>query len=462
MPTFALLFGLRTRVGRKPYIAWGLGLAVLKFLVDTAIVYAFTHKVWSPLGYVVPSTVLRQGAVGASPEPMALLLPLAALPFLWIGLSMSVRRAADAGIAPWWGTLFVVPVVNYVVILVLAALPSKPSARWEPPALPIYRRPDAAAGAPPSTVSLPPGARAALQGVAASMGIGVAMIGISVYGLEEYGVALFFVTPLTMGVVTAVLYNREVLRSFWTTLQLAVAGVCITGAAVLLFAIEGVLCLIMAAPIAIFIAVCGAAVAYAVMASTRGERPALAMLLIAPGVAFGESRLAAPTARDVSTSIEIDAPPEQVWPNVVGFSDLDEPPEWFFRLGIAYPKRARIDGAGVGAVRRCEFSTGPFVEPITVWSPPDRLAFDVTSQPPSMTEWSPYRAVHAPHLEGYMVSRGGEFDLVRLPGGRTRLEGTTHYTLAVYPELYWVPYAEVLLHAIHHRVLLHIKHLSEK
>jgi hypothetical protein len=60
-----------------------------------------------------------------------------------------------------------------------------------------------------------------------------------------------------------------------------------------------------------------------------------------------------------------------------------------------------------------------------------------------------------------MVSRGGEFDLERLPGGRTLLRGTTHYTLAIYPELYWIPYAEALLHAIHHRVLVHIKSLSE-
>jgi hypothetical protein len=115
----------------------------------------------------------------------------------------------------------------------------------------------------------------------------------------------------------------------------------------------------------------------------------------------------------------------------------------------------------VGAVRRCEFSTGPFVEPITVWDQPHRLAFDVTQQPPSMTEWSPYHDVHAPHLEGYMVSRGGEFRLVALPGGRTRLEGTTHYTLALYPALYWRGYAEALLHGIHTRVLQHIKHLSE-
>ncbi len=79
-----------------------------------------------------------------------------------------------------------------------------------------------------------------------------------------------------------------------------------------------------------------------------------------------------------------------------------------------------------------------------------------------MKDLSPYRHVDAPHLEGYMVSRRGEFRLTALPGGRTRLEGSTWYTLAIYPEGYWVVGGEALLHAIHTRVLRHIKHLSER
>ena len=83
--------------------------------------------------------------------------------------------------------------------------------------------------------------------------------------------------------------------------------------------------------------------------------------------------------REVRTAVEIDAPAESVWSNVIGIAELPPPAEWVFRLGIAYPVRARIHGAGVGAVRTCEFSTGPFVEPITAWDPPRRLAFDVRS-----------------------------------------------------------------------------------
>jgi hypothetical protein len=146
-----------------------------------------------------------------------------------------------------------------------------------------------------------------------------------------------------------------------------------------------------------------------------------------------------------------------VWPHVLGFSDLPEVPSWFFRLGIAYPVRARIEGAGPGAIRRCEFSTGAFVEPITVWDPPRRLAFDVISQPPPMHEWSPYQELHPPHLDSTMRSRRGEFRLVALPGGRTRLEGSTWYELDLAPQAYWSIWSDLIVHRIHRRVLEHIR-----
>lgn len=454
MTTLRFLLGLSAPVRRGPYLFWGLGLGALKLGLDTAVVWACAHLLWSPLGYVVPSMVLRSTAVGPAPEATYMLLAAVALPFLWVGVSMSVRRAADAGMSPWAGTVFLVPILNYVVIAALCALPSsgdgqRPSGTSVRPAL------ASASSASPARTT------AALRAVLSSILIGLPMIAISVYGLGSYGSVLFLMTPFAMGAASAAVYNRDVPQTVRSTLGIAALGVLFTGAATLLFAIEGLFCLVMAAPIAIVIGAFGALVGRALVTGGHRGLHAPALVLLLPGIAFGEAHIAAPTARAVTTSVEIDAPPERVWPNVIGFSDLTEPPSWVFRLGIAYPVRAHISGEGVGAVRRCEFSTGAFVEPITTWSPPTRLAFDVTSQPPSMTEWSPYGAIHAPHLDGYMTSRGGEFDLQALPGGRTRLTGTTHYTLAIYPETYWVPYAEALLHAIHGRVLRHIKALSE-
>ena len=48
------------------------------------------------------------------------------------------------------------------------------------------------------------------------------------------------------------------------------------------------------------------------------------------------------------------------------FAEIPPPSEMLFRAGIAYPIRAEITGHGEGAIRRCVFSTAPFVEPIEI------------------------------------------------------------------------------------------------
>jgi hypothetical protein len=124
--------------------------------------------------------------------------------------------------------------------------------------------------------------------------------------------------------------------------------------------------------------------------------------------------------------------------------------------------RARIEGSGVGAVRHCEFSTGDFVEPITVWEEPVRLAFDVVDQPDPMVELTPWRHVHPPHLEDRSLeSQRGEFRLIDLGGGRTRLEGRTWYTFDMHPQIYWTLWSDFSIHRIHRRVLDHIRTLAE-
>ena len=156
--------------------------------------------------------------------------------------------------------------------------------------------------------------------------------------------------------------------------------------------------------------------------------------------------------------VVIDGTPMEVWEKVIHFSELDPPSKWVQNTGIAYPIRARLEGEGVGAVRYCEFSTGPFVEPITHWEPGKRLAFDVRSQPVPMAEWSPYREIHPPHLDGYLRSKRGEFRFVALPDGRTRLEGSTWYEIDIAPIGYWSMMSDAIIHRIHLRVLEHVKH----
>ena len=458
----ALLFGLDAPVDRRTYALTGFSLMALKYALDAGLIYAFTRTVWTPLQYLSPALFTRTEILEGDQAWLLAVLMVIALPFLWIGLSMSVRRARDAGYGGSVGLLFLFPGLNYLTMLGLAAAPSRPRdpVRTPPHLTPADRRPLL---------------RAALLGTGVGVLIALAMVGFSVYVLGDYGQTLFAVTPAILGATSSWFFNRQARQSVRNTLAVACLAIVVAGGAILLFALEGLVCLAMAAPLAMVMACLGALIARA-LASEPARVPGQpvhfgVLLLLALPLAATLERgpragdpMRGPESqplREVRTSVVVNAPPEAVWPNVIGFAELPPPDSLLFRAGIAYPMRARIEGSGVGAVRHCEFSTGAFVEPITRWEPPRRLSFDVVAQPPPMTELSPYKDLHPPHLGSTIRSRRGEFRLVDLGDGRTRLEGSTWYALDIHPRVYWTFLSDALLHDIHRRVLRHVKSLSE-
>jgi len=233
--------------------------------------------------------------------------------------------------------------------------------------------------------------------------------------------------------------------------------------AVFLLAFEGAVCIAMAIPLGLLVGLLGAVMGRAIaLSGQRAIPPALsAMLLLPVSVSLERPGATGRILHRVQSSIVVNAPPERVWVHVIAFRPIPEPAGLVFRLGIAYPRYARIEGAGVGAVRYCVFSTGPFVEPITHWEPGRRLGFDVVSSPEPLRELSLYSSISPPHLHDYLRSRRGEFRLIALAGGRTRLEGSTWYEIEMAPEAYWQLWSDFLIHRIHDRVLDHIKREAE-
>jgi hypothetical protein len=191
--------------------------------------------------------------------------------------------------------------------------------------------------------------------------------------------------------------------------------------------------------------------------------PVRSSLVLVPLVfaANGASPLPPEDSLPIESAIVVHAPPEVVWKRVVSFPPLAPPTEALFRAGIAAPLAATIDGEGVGATRRCEFTTGTFVEPIDVWKPGRELSFHVTSQPDPMREWTLHAGPRPPHLDGYLQSTRGQFVLEPLPDGSTRLVGRTWYRVHMEPAGYWRMWGDAIIHAIHMRVLEHVAHLAE-
>ena len=436
-PLLRFWFTFDEPVSRAAYLRHGLALMVVKYLVDAALIWRFARVPWTPWDYLTTGADFQHSKLAAAPAPLLSLLAIWTLPFLWIGLTMSIRRALDAGWSPWFALLFLVPVLNYGVMALLCAIPSSEARE-------VHRPPR------PGDARFP----SALLSIAIGVGIDIGMVLLSIYGFGEYGISLFLGTPFVVAAVSAFVFNRRYAATWRETIELVLLTLAATAGIMFAFGFEGAICLLMAAPLAIGIALLGARVGQAI--ARRDANPSahalLAVILLPLASPLLRSR-GAITLREVRSAIEIDAPPEVVWSRVIAFPELPEPSLLVRQMGIAYPRRAHIDGARVGAIRYCEFSTGAFVEPITVWDPGRRLAFDVASAPPPLREWSPYARVVPPHLDGYFNARRGEFRLIRLTGNRTRLEGSTWYELGIYPEAYWVLFADLIVGRIHRRVL---------
>lgn len=115
-------FGFTEEVTRRAYLRWGAVLFVLRYAVEAALVARLTGRVLDPVTFVIPYFA-RPAALMAGAEPLLL---LSALPFLWVAVSMSVRRAAAAGKRESLGFLVLVPGFHYVAMAALAALPDRP------------------------------------------------------------------------------------------------------------------------------------------------------------------------------------------------------------------------------------------------------------------------------------------------------------------------------------------------
>jgi hypothetical protein len=236
------------------------------------------------------------------------------------------------------------------------------------------------------------------------------------------------------------------------------------GGFILIFAIDGLICLLMALPLAMLLGLPGAFLGQWLGAACGGgiasTLPILLVVLFPGLVAFERTTNTQEPVRSVTTTVVVKAPIQRVWQTVIAFPKISERPTGIFRLGIAYPIEAHIDGKGVGAVRSCVFSTGPFIEPITQWQEPTLLAFDVAAVPEPMKETSFYEHINAPHLHGHMISRHGQFRLTER-NGLVTVEGTTWYTHSLAPQWYWGPISDFIIHQVHERVLNHIKKTAE-
>ncbi len=437
---------------RWPYLLTGLALFAVKYNTDRVIVYASFNRSWYLFDYFGYSD---RGSMTASEfTSLATMLVITAFPFVIIGTILTLRRLIDAALPRWMVTIFFVPYINICFFLLLSTLPTSIEVRRDE----TYRRPWLDRIIPQSKD------KAAFVVAVIAAIISVFAIAVTINFSGQYGFSMFLGIPFMQGLAVALLYGYRKERKLLECLGVALTSVIFLSLILLVGAVEGVLCLAMAAPIAIPFALLGGFLGYFIQKRTN-KAGAAAMLLLAmlplAGWVEKQTHGEAPLT-SVTTSVIIDRPKQDVWNQLVTFNDIAPPTDMLFNAGIAYPVRAVIEGTGVGSVRRCQFSTGDFIEPITVWDEPKLLRFSVDKMPPPLVELSIYNDLKLPHLEDYFVSERGQFKLTSINEHQTILEGTTWYRHKIWPRLYWQLWSDYILHQIHYQVLNHIKRNAER
>jgi uncharacterized membrane protein YhaH (DUF805 family) len=514
----------------KLYISYGASLMLLKYVIDTIVSHLVFHHPWSFLDYFLPGVLNDFSKMTAPDAHFYLMMLGLALPFAYVGCVLTVRRLRSLGLPPYLVLLFYVPFVNMIFFTVLTLVKSSKeesaaqlhdqNAAQLPDHAAIPRLAGDSAAIPPlvgdsaaippligDSVETPPRAgdpRSAARGAneiksnraqkptqldqrlavrmldsipsdgrvgllaSALLPIPVSVLSaiFSVSILQMYGWGVFVAIPFAASIAAVIIYAWKRPRTYLECLLCAT--ICLAGMAsvLLLIPFEGIICLLMASPIALGIALVGGSIGYLVQRTMPRNESMPTLLgcfaLLVPMLMVGEYLAPPEVPLYVNTSsVVIKAPPQVVWKYLIDFPEMSAPREWVFRTGIAYPIRARIDGHGPGAVRHCIFSTGEFVEPIKVWDQPRLLKFGVLAQAPPMHELSFYSDLHPRHLDNYLVSRNGQFLLTALPNGCTLLDGTTWYQNYMGPSPYWRLWADWIIDRIHMRVLDHVRNLAE-
>jgi hypothetical protein len=359
----------------------------------------------------------------------------------WVIAVLSFRTAQRAHRGYVIAALSVVPVVQVGAIMLNALLPARERQAEPAPERRAHSE--------------------VVWGLLAGMAIIVLAVLVSAVTFGAYGWGLFVMTPFLVGITTGYMINIKSDRGWIPTAELVLAAAGLGSLALVVLALEGILCLLMAAPLAIPVVLLGGALGRAIAVARHNRRNPLVSIAILPVVFMTEAAI--PPEVPIATQYEIDigASPEAVWHALISPDPIAVEAGLPALAGLAYPLGGELESAGVGARRVGAFSTGPAIEQVTVWEPSKTLAFRVNSQPPAMEEMSPYRRVHAPHVEGYFLTGETRFELSPVAEGGTRLRVISEHRLRIDPVPYWEPIARLAIRLNVGRVLEDIKRKSE-
>ena len=251
--------------------------------------------------------------------------------------------------------------------------------------------------------------------------------------------------------------------SFYASVPPIFGAIVIAGS--IWFLREGVICLVMLAPLWLGFGWLGAYIMRRQRGRTVDPHTFRSTLILLPLFSGGlESQL--PVTHDQVTltrEIVIAATPEEIWPYAVSNPHIAESEgRWTFTqnvLGLPRPRATMIRGVGEGSVRTAYWGDKiHFDERITHWQPGRRLGWSFSFTNSTLQD---YTDKHISPDGQFLKIDTGDYTLTPLTRDTTRLTLRTNYIAKTHVNPYAEFWGEILLGDIQNNILTIIKARAE-
>ncbi|EKO63110.1 hypothetical protein LEP1GSC082_1546 [Leptospira kirschneri str. H2] len=285
----------------------------------------------------------------------------------------------------------------------------------------------------------------------------------------EYGTVLFIAFPFSIGLLMEFHLLFIFAKTLTTKKELIYVGIVTILSAgfsifvFLIFGKEGLICILMAFPIAFLLIFIGALIgSYIYMKNLSKYLVILIVLCFNVSAYIYDRNDQNLEKQKVQTSIEINASKKEVWKHIISPFEFGEAENFFLRNGVSYPVSMRIVEQNGKLFLFCNYTNGTTSANVDSFENLERFSFSFPEPQVTMKETSLYGEVEPKHIRGKVWAVFGEFRLIEVSENKTKVIATTEYVNNLGPKFYWKLWEDYLINEIHHHVLTKIKNKIEQ
>jgi hypothetical protein len=246
---------------------------------------------------------------------------------------------------------------------------------------------------------------------------------------EEFGMVMFVLIPIAAGLLAGAMVGRAARGAACCLCGglLAVGFLLITG-------LEGIVCLLMAAPLLALGLTIGALLGNLIRRrwidrSDAPERNLVLLILLTPFFIAAADHVEKPhrhaeTVEEFSSTLIVPTGREETWRLVEKMDRLDGERPFLLRLGIPTPYRCELEKPEIGGTRVCYFREGILAQNITAWDFPRSFEVTITANTLPGRRW--------------LTLKSAAYEFEAVPNG-TRITRRSTIGTRLYPRWYWRP-----------------------